>query len=244
MPVMPWLEARGVSRATALAWYRGRYGVDKELAEGMFGNLECNQATLGDDAEEAAVCETEITYSWMQIRAFAIVVRKGRLTPVLDVGLGMRALDWPDSRHLDLALSFSPDGRSATLRDRAPDGTRLVEAPSVCRARETTLDKCEDALANHAAPEGFCPFVVDDLGHRRVARGRDSLPMMEGLPTTLHDCAQAKSDLKSTEAEMSKQGGWIANEAHVASRFIQRTCNEVGIYVWKNGRFVLQKPPR
>jgi hypothetical protein len=209
MEVIPWLEARGVSRARALAWYRGRYHAETGFAEVMFGNAQCRAATLGDDAEAAAVCETAITYSWMQIRVFAIVVRRGTITPVLDVGLGMRSLDEPSSRDLDLALSFSPDGRSALLRDRAADGTRLVEAQSACRARETMH------------------------GH---------VPMREGFPSILHGCASAKGDLASTEAEMSKQGGWrVANEAHIASRFVERTCSEVGMYAWRNGRFVVER---
>ncbi len=241
--LVPWLEARGISRASAIAWYARQYGDDIGHAEAVFAYLSCSPVTVGDAAEEALACETPLTYGWMQVRGLVLVVRKKRITPVLDVGVAMRALDWPDMRHLDLALAFEPGGRAVTLHERAPEGALLVEAPSVCRKREALLDACEEALAKGVEPPEACPFAIDGAtGQRRLIRGTPiATPFGDGK-AQLHGCDAARAELRRSVDEMKRTpGDPMAKEARDALAFIQRTCNALGRYVWKGDRFVRER---
>jgi hypothetical protein len=236
--LMPWLEARGVTRASALSWYAQHFHDDLGHAEAVFGYLSCYPVTVGDAAEEAVACETAETYTWMRIHGVVLVVRKKRLTSVLDVGLGMRALDWPDSRQLDLTLAFESGGRAVTLRERAPDGTLLVESPSDCRAREAFFDSCEDALAKRIDPDPSCPITIGpNAGEKSVVRQLPSGPLGEGK-AALHDCASARASLKEAIDEMKGTRGPLTDDARGASAFVERTCSGLGRYVWKGDRFV------
>lgn len=237
---LEWLEARGVARPAAITWYRSRFGISDALAEILFEGADCHTVTVGAAREDAIVCEHALSYSWMQVRALVLVVRKKRLVPVLDVGLAMRALDWMDARHLDLALTIEPGGVVATLRDRAPNKTQLVESPRDCREREDMLDACEAALRSGGAPATACPIVRDAQGRDlRVAREAiPSGPLMTGLPAELHDCDAARAEFRKVVAETAKFGGSILKEARDAAAFVDRACRGRGSYVWKDDRFV------
>jgi hypothetical protein len=148
-------------------------------------------------------------------------------------------MDWPDARHLDLALSFASDGRSAELRDRAPDGTILVEPPSACRAREKLYDECEKIVKEGGTPPPMCPILVEADGTKKVLRAPESFIDSMAYPATLHDCAGAKKSM----AELRKGNGpAFAAEATGAAAFIDKACRERGHYVWKRNRFVLVNP--
>lgn len=242
--LVPWLEARGVSRESTIAWFARHFGDDVGHAEAAFGYLSCHPVSVGDAGEEAVACEPAVTYGWMQVHALVLVVRKKRITPVLDVGLGMRALDWPDARHLDLTLAFEPDGRAATLRERAPEGALLVEAPSVCRERQALLRTCEEALAKDVEPPATCPFVTDTAtGQRRLVGTVLASPFGDGK-AQLHRCDWARAELERAADEMKRSaGGPMAKEARDALAFIKRTCNGLGRYVWSGDRFVRERTP-
>lgn len=228
-----WLAARGVARPAAIAWYVGRFHVDRSLADSLFGEIECSTLTVGDASEEALLCAHTLTYSFTQTRALVVVVRAKRPIAVLDVGLALGALDFPEARHLDLALAVDPDGRGAELADRAPEGTTLIEPPSLCRMREARFDQCEAAHAKGEKTEGWCPFVEDGDGGKRLAREVSFGGM--GYPATLHDCAAAIPNMRELENGLS---GSMKKETHDAVVFVEKACKDRGRYVWKGDRFV------
>lgn len=139
MRAFDWLGARGVSREAAEAWYRAHYraGLEPEraLLLASLGEGVCRELVVGDRNEPAIACEHEVPFDLAQRRGIVLVVRARQPVAVLDVGLGLFAYDFPDVRHLDLALRIADDGRSAEVRERAPTGTELVETPEACRAR-------------------------------------------------------------------------------------------------------------
>ena len=100
-------------------------------AEIALGEAPCFGFTV--EKEEAIICETPGFDSLMPVTALALVVRKKKPVAVLDVGIELRAMDFPDSRFLDLQIAFAPDFTSLDLRDRAPTGSTLVLAPSRVR---------------------------------------------------------------------------------------------------------------
>lgn len=135
----------------------------------------------------------------MQVHALVLVVRSKRPVAVLDVGLSMQALDFPEARHLDLALTFDADGRGVELAERAPEGSTLVEARSACREREARFGACEAALARGETPADDCPIVKDEQGTPRVTR---DMPMGgRGTRAALHGCAWATAQLRETQRE-------------------------------------------
>jgi len=234
-----WLEARGVGHAAALAWYVGRFradtALDANLAEVLFGGARCREMTVGDRNEEAVVCEHALSYSFAQARALVLVVRNKRPVPVLDLGLGMRALDFPDVRHLDLALRVAADGKTAELRERAPEGSTLVEPPSSCREREAALDACETALASGAPPLPSCPIVTRG-GTQVVAR--DVKTPFAPFPANVHGCAWAREELARVARDVGPSPGSFRKEVKDATAFVERSCKERGAYAWKGDRFV------
>jgi len=232
--LVPWLEARGVTRAAALAWVASYFRVSRDLADPAFLSGTCGTRPVGDRAEEAAVCVMPVPEGILQIHALVLVVRAKRVVPVLDVGLAMQAMDFPEARWLDLALAFAPDGLSVELGDRAPDGTTLVEAPSRCREREAYLDTCEAALADGGAPAN-CPVVREPDGGARVARV--NLSQYEGLPTTLHDCAGGRARLADMIPGLVDPAG--KREMRASLAFFDKICAQRGRYTWNRDRFAL-----
>lgn len=207
-----WLEKRGVSKTAAIAWYTARFGVaglGRDAVEGIFGSAQCKTIAVGDKAEEAIFCSHTIHYSWMQTRVLVLTVRNKQIAALLDVGLGMRALDWPDARHLDLAFSIDADGKSAELVDRAPEGTILVEPPSACRARMAT-----------SSPR------------------LPTLPSGMAYPAKLHDCAGGIAEMKKTQSDLAAADPSMKKEVREALSFIERACKDRGRYVWRGDKFV------
>jgi hypothetical protein len=240
--LVPWLEARGVARASAIAWYARRYSDPIGHAEAVFAYLSCNAVTVGDAGEEALACVSSETYSWMRNHALVLVVRGKRIDAVLDVGIGVRALDWPDARHLDLMLAFEPGGRAAILRERAPEGALVVPAPSACREHHVLVEACEAAIANNSEPPERCPFIVVDSrsGKRRLLSWSEvsGTSLGEGR-ATMHGCASARAELERAVSEMSRTpNDPAASDARGALTFIKRACGAIGRYVWKRDRFV------
>ncbi len=131
-----WLEARGVSKSAFRSWVRSRDPKNFEDfdADSIFdADDSCQTLTVGDEKEDALICALAVRTSIMRFSAVAFVVRSKRIVPVLDVGYALPAMDWPDSRWLDLQLTFSRDGLEADLHDRAKPGTVLVRSPNACR---------------------------------------------------------------------------------------------------------------
>ena len=156
--------------------------------------------------------------------------------PVLDVGLGLGALDFPEARHLDLALIMDSQGKSADLVERAAEGTLLVEPPSLCRQREARFDACEAALATGSRPEPSCPIVKDTKGNARIAR-EVAKNMTLGYPATLHDCRSAIANMQATERGMASSGAQLKKEARDATAFVEKSCQGRGHYAWKGDHF-------
>jgi hypothetical protein len=168
----------------------------------------------------------------------------------------MQALDFPDARWLDLALSVRDGGRTMELRDRAPDGTRLVAPPSACRAREALLDDCEAKLAVEPNPESFgigpngvegfrffhgCALRRDADGKIRVARDADTGPFWPAYPATLHDCAGGRARIAEMEREVAGVPSERA-EARASVAFFDKACRDRGVWTWKVDRFVKSAP--
>lgn len=122
-----------------------------------------------------------------QTRVFIVVIRHAMLDAVLDVGLNIVAMDFPEARWLDLTLALADDGLSAELRDRAPEGTTLAESVKECEQRApylnapigypATLHGCHNALATlkrAAEDESFAEARPARLFAQRScdARGR------------------------------------------------------------------------
>lgn len=235
--VFDWLDARGVSKTAAIAWYVRRHGGDPALAEITFGEAFCQSIVVGDAREDAMVCEDAQTYLWMRVRALVLAVRNKQIVPLLEVGLGMRSLDFPDARHLDLALTIDDDGKSITLADRAPEGTLLVEPPSFCREREADLDACEAALAKGDTLPPACPTVTGTDGKRRIER-EPGVPSVIPAEIALHDCDAALPTMRALQKEIATADSDTRKQARDALGFLERTCKERGRYVWSRDRFV------
>lgn len=253
--LLEWLAARGVDRATALSWLATRYGpgVDGSFAEAAFGSVPCRSLSVGDRAEEALLCEHMIPDSLVTGHAAVLVVRRSRPVAVFDVGLGIMALDAPDTHWLDLALAVADDGRTIELRDRAPDGTTLVTPPSACRAREAELDACEEQLAAAPDPEslahrglalgsessdlhGGCPFYRGADGKIRVER--DVRVRSPAYPATLHDCSGGRARLVELQRLLATGPPSMRAAARSALAFFDRSCAQRGTWVWQRDRFV------
>jgi hypothetical protein len=254
------LGARGVAKSAALRWLAGRYGLgaDLPLAEAVFATLPCRALPVGDAAESALLCEVAAPTSITQRHAVILVVRSKRPVAVLDVGLGLLALDEPEHRHVDLALRVAPDGRSVELRDRAPEGTTLVEAPSLCAAREAKLDACETRFATEPTPESFahpgygpgselidpfenCMLMRGKDGRLHVARGPETMPPLVGLPAVLHDCAGGREAIVAMTRELSAAPPPIRAEGRQALAFFDKSCAQRGVWTWRADRFVKER---
>lgn len=258
-PLLPWLDARGVGRKAALGFVAAHFarGSDLATAESSFGAAECYELELGDKPEPALLCEYSIPELLAERHAAVVLVRSKKPLISLDVGLTQVALDWPDQRWLDLALEVKDKGSRIELRDRAPDGTRLVSPPSRCVEREAALDQCEKDFAlepnpdvfAHALPGGeafdyykpLCPIERGPDKKLRIRReSLDSSVSFSPYPATIHDCADGRAQLlrslqeSASGTDRSDWRRWLA--------FFDKSCGQRGAWVWKDGRFVKQPP--
>ncbi len=253
--MLEWLEARGVGNESALSFLASRYGLGADHAEAVFAYDRCGTLTVGDRAEEAILCTPAIPWTIVQTHAVVLVVRNKRPAVVLDVGLGMVALDFPDAHWLDLGVSAAPDGRTIELRDRAPNGTKLVRALSECRAREAELDTCEDLLVSEApdpktlfvtTPSGSsmmttsfhdCPLMLGRDGKVQVVRDTPQSPLGDG-PIELRDCAGGRPPMLEMQRSLGTSSPEMRNDARRALAFFDKTCAQRGTWTWKGERFV------
>jgi hypothetical protein len=136
----PWLDKQGAAKDAVYTWVGARLGktLTPASAEAALGELWCRSAKVGDPSVEALVCPIAPLRGLMPIRAVGLVVRNKKPAIVFDVGIRLGAMAFPDAHHLELSLVLAADGKSFDLKERAPDGTILVEAPSACREREET----------------------------------------------------------------------------------------------------------
>ncbi len=245
-----WLAARGVGRSVALAWRaqnEARHHIKSaETTEAFDG--PCHTLSVGEPAEDSLLCEVTSLEPLMPTRALALVVRAKHIVVVLDVGLGIGAMDFPDARWLDLSLSFSTGGLEADVRDRAPNGAKLVEAPSLCREREAHLATCAQTLSlrrydlttdSDACPTPCSYETVGDCSVLRAQDGRRYIappPPSLGLPAVLHDCAGARAQLRDAFADI----GTSLPDAHVfrgALGTVDEYCRQRAHWVWRHGHF-------
>lgn len=242
---LPWFAARGVAKNSVLAWFaarqRGLTGGAEESAE----SFSCQPLHVGAPAEEALFCEYWIRNDLMLRRGALLVARGGRPTALLDVGLAIQAMDFPDARWLDLAIAFAPDGLSAELADRAPEGSTLIEAPSRCAERERQDDECEAKLAA-AAPSAEikidgCPLLRGADGKYQISRVTQSMMTTMGYPATLHGCDAARANLRSSAADLASSPPPLRAGFKSAIAFADKSCAQRGRWSWQNGRFVQDK---
>jgi hypothetical protein len=246
--LLPWLDVRGVPKRAALSFLASYYGrgTDLESAETWFSGA-CFEVEVGDKPEPALLCQHGLPDGLVEERAVAIVVRNKRPAVVLDLGLNLVALDWPDARWLDLALEIEDSGRVIELHDRAPDGTRIVAPPSACLAREAQLDQCEKDFAKEPNPEAFangtwfhgnCPIERGPdkklfVSRRRVDQG------FGAFPATIHDCAGGRPPLVRALGEA--QPGRDRAEWSRSLAFFDKSCAQRGTWVWQGERFVRRR---
>lgn len=237
-----WLEARGVSRSAFRAWVRSYdpTHLTNFDADALFdGDGPCQTLVVGDAHEDALVCTLAVRTSIMRYSARAFVVRNRRIITVLEAGYALPAMDWPDMRWLDLALTFSADGLAASLDDRAEPGTFLVSPPSACHEYFARYLACERAHRDGSALEGVCPQMTAPSGEAyfgHLSPAPPPLPMA-GERTVLRGCAEALSKLSELVTE-SGTGGPFAAEFRQDRAFAVKSCGARGRYVWKQGRFV------
>lgn len=245
-----WIEAHGVKKPAAFAFLASYFGsgITAQDAETYFYGT-CRELEVGDKKEAAVVCAQGLPEGLVAGHAVAYVVRNKRLAVVLDVGIHLLALDWPDARWLDLALEFK-DGNTVVLRDRAPEGSTLVAPPSECIAQEKRLDQCEKDWPNEKDPESYsqkmgngeglryfqdhCPLERGPDGKLRISRREVQMPM--GMyPAHIHDCAGGRPPLVSAlkDAPPDQRAEW-----NRSMRFFDKSCKQRGNYVWKGDRFV------
>jgi hypothetical protein len=232
---LPWFQARGVSLPTLTAIWMARIGrgIDRSLAESDAQGY-CRPLTVGDKHEEAMACTATSHDSMMIERLLVLVVRNRQPVVVLDLGIASYAMDWPEARYLDLALTFAPDGMSAIYKDRAPPGTKLVADPKWCEEQVKVLAECRvDAGPECPVPP---PTVADEDGGIGLGIGF-TLGGPMNPPALLNGCAEAKDGVKELQKPDvgDKQ---MREEARYVGSFITRSCAALGRYEWKGGRFV------
>jgi hypothetical protein len=162
---VPWFAARGVREGALRAWFlanpgsanvhRVRQRNESEWLNRSVMNEPCYSLRVGDPLEDALVCLDRQPYDAHGLgtftRASVVVVRGGRPWRVLDVVLGVEHADWPEFRLFDLALTFAADGRSVTLRDRAPKGTKVRMLPAeLYGPGGVELHGCDEGLESAA----------------------------------------------------------------------------------------------
>lgn len=254
--LLPWLEVRGVSKRAALSFLAGYYGrgIDLASAETYFSQT-CFEVDVGDKPEPALLCAHGLPDGLVATRAVAIVVRNKRPAVVLDLGLNVIALDWPDARWLDLALEIKDSGRVIELHDRAPDETRIVAPPSACVARQAVLDQCEKDFAKEPTPESFVERAPNGSemfrffhGQCPIERGPDKelvvsrRPLDQAFgayPATVHDCAGGRAALLRAQSDAtagSDRADWRRSLA-----LLDRSCGQRGAWVWQGERFAKQR---
>jgi hypothetical protein len=269
---LPWLAARGVAKSTAVAFRQSLYGragnAARAQAEDGDTDEECFELDVGDRPEPALLCEEDAAPSapWAtdvfedvlhprEGHAVVIVVRNKQPFIVLDVGMSMTAYDDGPSRWLDLALETEDNGRLVELRDRAPDGTKLVTPPSVCVAHEAFLDQCEKDFAGEPNPESFahrgpngeerfefrdCPIERGDDNKLRVRRSDEGSNYEPAA--TIHDCAGGRDEL--VRQVHDARPGRDQTLWRRALAFFDKSCSQRGKYVWKGDRFLKQPTAR
>lgn len=238
-----WLEARGVSRDAFRAWVRSRSPnlLEDFDADTLFdGEGGCETLKVGDGPEDALLCPLAVRTSILRFLAVAFVVRDRRIAPVLELGYGLTAMDWPDARWLDLQLVFSPDGLSADLHNRAAPGAVLVRSPRACHEHFARYLACERAHAEGTPPiADVCPQQLGQGGALSYGHHTPTPPPspMGVARVPLQGCAAALPKLDALVAE-SGSGNPYAREFRDDRAFAVKSCNARGRYVWKGGRFV------
>jgi hypothetical protein len=243
-----WLADRDVSTGEQLAWLKQHDRTDRVTNETDWAS--CQPLTVGDRDEPALLCIVLHPAPLTETRAVVVTVRNKRPAALLDVGLGIGALDWTDAHWLDLSLHIAKDGRSVELRDRAPEGTRLIAPPSVCRQREAKLEGCRAAFAKEPDPERFVlttpkgsPERFDSFQGCFLARGPNGrvqvmpapVPAFSGYPATLHDCAGGRVLLKRAMSDLPPK---MRSEWKAALAFLDKSCAARGTWTWKGDRFM------
>jgi hypothetical protein len=194
--------------------------------------------------EITLVCTLMVRTSIMRYSAVAFVVRNKRIVSVLEVGYSLPAMDWPDSRWLDLQLAFSSGGLEADLHDRAGPGTVLVSSPRYCHEHFKRYLACEQAHQDRAPLEDVCPREIDRSG--KISFGHMS-PTPPGSPMggdriELRGCAEALPKLDELIQE-TRGNEPFRTEFREDRAFAIKSCNARGHYVWKGDRF-LRAPTR
>ena len=242
-----WFAAHGIARGPLLAWYRAQFrSCRPELAERLL-DAPHYMARVGAPAEDVLYGEHHDECEIDRARAYLIAVRGGKPAVVLDVPLGLQSGD-EDIHFVDLALVLAPDGLSAVLSDRAPDGTSMFEPTSWIAQREAHIALCEGKIdagqpvqSQHVDLTGqgepWCPLSPSSDGKRRVDREAFvALDRQRGhYPVTLRDCASAAA----REQETLKNGAASDIEsASARAKAIALSCAMRGTWQWRDGRFV------
>jgi len=127
-----WFAERGVPSGRLLDWYRTQMkSCRPELVEASLDVLHHRMRVGAPEVdalygEHLDACELATTH------AYLVTVRSGAPIILLDVPLEIWSYD-EGTHFLDLTLVVAPDGRSATLTDRAP----IDCTAALTRARET-----------------------------------------------------------------------------------------------------------
>jgi hypothetical protein len=241
-----WLAQRGVSKGAFRTWVRSRdpRNLEDFDADALYdGDDSCQTLTLGDQREDALVCTLAVRTSIMRYSAVAFVVRNKRIAPVLEVGYALPAMDWPDSRWLDLQVTFLAGGLEADVHDRAKPGAVLVTPPSYCREHVARYHACERAHREGSPREDVCPRVMDASGNTSFGHWPPTPPAspMGGDRVELRGCAEALQKLDELVKQTTAKDVYAA-EFRGDRAFAVKSCNARGHYVWKGGKFVRATP--
>jgi hypothetical protein len=201
-----WMTARGSNADAAYLLYGNRHGESRDGAS-MSMSSQCRTAKLGDPAEDALLCEGTSRRLLTANTLFAFVVRNKKPLFLFEAPLGVAALDWPDSHQLDLAFVLHTP-TAFEVRDRAPDGSTLVLAPSVCLAEE------------------------------KAGQNPDPQAPRWGYPAELHDCARAKKIAAAMHVQPDGDPGMNESVVAARAFIMKACTKELGFWTWKNGQFV------
>ena len=146
------------------------------------------------------------------------------------------------ARLLDLALAIAPDGLSAELTERAPEGTTLVAPAALRQSAEDARMDCQRELARdpsttHGGGERTPLWMVDHTSAGAICK---TVPL-PGYPATLHGCTEALARATEQLAD-ARRNHYDLPEGEQGLTLTKRACAQRGRWTWRRGRFEKDKP--
>jgi hypothetical protein len=246
-----WTERRGVPNDVAGPWLASHFNEEPEaFAPGRQRAWPtCTPVALPVEHEQGALCVfTSSTNTREHTFAYIVAVRNRLPAVVFETGLAIHYREdfTNHKRWLDLSLTLKEG--VITVRDRAEEGTILVEGKAACEARYRHQHQClERGHARSASPESAEDSVEDEDGKACVSNleGGFHLPEPKLYPAEMHDCAHAAALLTrqrdtSVDKRFEKLQGWVRKLWEESLTFAHSSCGNRGQWVWRGKAYVLE----